>query len=239
MTQKECMTELHRPKIAILASGEGGTAEAYARAVCEERIDHEIGLVIVSKEDAGILKRVERWNEKWGFDTKSVVINKQLYPGGPCERGQTEDEAEAICAELARNETDIAIQLGYLVIGNDPYTQEWGFLPRIHTSPYQARALNSHPGLLPLTADTYGPNASRLMIGAYRRGEINKATHTIHCVAQEVDAGPIVAEQPVEILPSDTEETLFKRIRKVEQTETPYAVDAFIRERRRYLTASS
>lgn len=233
------MAELHRPRVAILASGGGTTAEAYARAIHEEQVDAEIGLVIASKASAGILERVNRWNSEWGFDTKPVVINKSLYPGGPRERGQTEEEAEAICSELEKDKADLVAQLGYMVIGNDPYIWEWGYVPGSDTSPYDSSALNTHPGLLPLTADTHGDGASQVMLGAYRQGEITEAAHTIHCVAQEVDEGPVVATHPVPIEPDDTKETLFDRIQLVEKAVIAYAIDSFIRQQLEYKNGNS
>src|SRR5689334_16033445 len=83
------MSELHRPKIAILASGSGSTAEAYAQSIHRGEVDHEIGLVVVNDPEAGILDRVKRWNTELGFDVETAVINNKTHPGGPQTRGQT------------------------------------------------------------------------------------------------------------------------------------------------------
>lgn len=231
--------EVHTPRIAILASGSGTTAEAYARAIHEGQVDAEIGLVVASKMSAGILDRVIRWNREWGFDTEAVPINSRLFPDRPRDRGQTEEESEEICRALQRSTIDLVVQLGYMVIGNDPYISEWGFVPGRDSSPYEARALNTHPGSLPLTADTHGDGASEVMIQRFRRGEITEAHHTVHVVAQEVDGGPIVAEHPVPIEVGDTKETLFNRIQLVEKATIGYAISNFIAKQREYQNANS
>lgn len=231
--------ELHIPKIAILASGGGTTAEAYARAIHEERIEAEIGLLIVSKESAGVLDKAARWNQEWDFDVKPVVVNNRLFPGGPRERGQSEESATEICRLLDEYGVDLALQLGYMIISNDPYIAEWGFVPERHTSAYQARALNWHPGALPLTADTFGSGASAVMLDAYRKREITEAHHTVHALAQEIDAGPTVAATPVPIEEGDDEDTLFDRIQIVEKAVTPYIPEQFLRKQKELMHGNS
>ncbi len=231
--------ELHIPKIAVLASGGGTTAEAYARAIHEERIKAEIGLLIVSKQSAGILDKAARWNQEWGFDVKPVVVNNGLFPGGSRDRGQSEESATEICRLLDEASADLALQLGYMIIANDPYIAEWGFVPEHHKSPYQARALNWHPGLLPLTADTYGSGASEVMLSAYGSGEITEAGHTVHALAQEVDGGPIVTSTPVPIEATDDADTLFDRIQLIEKAVTPYIPEQFLKRKQELLYANS
>ena len=40
---------------------------------------------------------------------------------------------------------------------------------------------------------------------------------TIHVVTEELDEGPILAQEAVNVLPDDTEETLHERIKEVER----------------------
>lgn len=233
------MSEKHKPSIAILASGGGSTAEAYARGIHDGITNAEVRVVIASNESAGIKERVQRWNSDWGFDTQAITIGNTTHPTGPRERGQTRESSEAICEALSRHNIDLVLQLGYMVIGNDPYISEWGFDPERHSSAYQSRALNWHPGLLPLTRDTYGEGASEVMIRAFQEGRIAEAIHTIHAVAQEVDAGPIVAEHPVPIMPDDKKDTLFDRVQLIEKAITPYAPDRFLRLQSDFLDGNS
>ena len=47
---------------------------------------------------------------------------------------------------------------------------------------------------------------------------------TVHLATVEMDAGPILAQEVVPVLPGDTEETLHERIKVVERTLYPATV---------------
>lgn len=233
------MAEAHRPRIAVLASGGGTTAHALAHGIREGQTHAEIDLVIASKASAGILDLVAAWNTKWGFDTRTEVIGNFTHPTGPRERGQSQESSEAICRVLSEEKIDLVLQLGYMVIGNDPYISEWGFVPGRDESIFDSKALNWHPGLLPLTADTYGDGASQSMLDAHARGLITEAGHSVHAVAQEVDGGPLFASHPVPILEGDTKEALFERVQWIEKAVTPYVVDQFLYRQQEYAYGDS
>jgi phosphoribosylglycinamide formyltransferase-1 len=69
--------------------------------------------------------------------------------------------------------------------------------------------INVHPSLLP---EFRGLDAMRqaLEAGAERTGV------TVHFMVEEVDAGPVIRQESVPILPGDTEEDLHERLRPVE-----------------------
>jgi phosphoribosylglycinamide formyltransferase 1 len=69
--------------------------------------------------------------------------------------------------------------------------------------------VNVHPSLLP---EFRGLHAVRraLEAGAKETGV------TVHFMVEEVDAGPIVAQERVPVLPGDDEETLLERLHPVE-----------------------
>ena len=62
-----------RPRIAILASGSGTTAEAFIRAGQSGQINVDVGLIIVSREEAGIFQRVENLNKELGTHIDCVL----------------------------------------------------------------------------------------------------------------------------------------------------------------------
>jgi phosphoribosylglycinamide formyltransferase-1 len=53
---------------------------------------------------------------------------------------------------------------------------------------------------------------------------------TVHIATAEVDDGPILAQEAVEVLPGDTEETLHERIKQVERRLYPATIRRFIEE---------
>ncbi len=81
-------------------------------------------------------------------------------------------------------------------------------LPEAITSRF--RIINSHPALLPLFP---GAHAVRDALNA---GATETGT-TIHWVDAGVDTGEVIAQEKVEILAGDTEESLHERIKIVER----------------------
>lgn len=228
------MSEQCKPRIGILASGNGTTAHAYAKAIHEGVVNHEVALVVTNNPNARVLERAADWNAVWGFDTETVVVNRHSHPNGPRPRGQTAEESSAICELGEHNGVDLFVALGYMVIINNPFIEMYGFRPEWHTSPFQARALNTHPGPLPLTANTNKVSASAKALEAYHDDEIAVSKHTVHVISAGVDAGPIVAEHDVPILSSDTPESLNQRTKWIEKATMPYAIDNFLRNQQEY-----
>ena len=72
------------------------------------------------------------------------------------------------------------------------------------------RIVNSHPALLPLFPGAHAVRDA-LVAGATQTGT------TIHWVDEGVDTGEIIAQESVEIAPTDTEATLHERIKIVER----------------------
>ena len=79
------------------------------------------------------------------------------------------------------------------------------------------RILNIHPSLLPKYPGLH-PQRQALDDGATASGA------TVHFVNAELDAGPIVAQREVPVLPGDTEATLAERILAVEHILYPEAI---------------
>ena len=83
------------------------------------------------------------------------------------------------------------------------------------------RILNIHPSLLPKYAGLH-PQQQALDDGATVSGA------TVHFVNTELDAGPIVLQREVPVLPGDTERTLADRILAVEHALYPDAIAAVL-----------
>lgn len=89
-------------------------------------------------------------------------------------------------------------------------------VPGVATA-FPNRALNTHPALLPAFK---GWHAVRAALDA----GVTETGCTVHIVTEEVDAGPILAQEAVPILPDDTEETLHERIKQVERRLYPEVI---------------
>jgi phosphoribosylglycinamide formyltransferase-1 len=52
----------------------------------------------------------------------------------------------------------------------------------------------------------------------------------VHLVTEEVDSGPILAQEAVPVLDDDTEETLHERIKQVERRLYPDVIERLVAE---------
>ena len=90
-------------------------------------------------------------------------------------------------------------------------------LSPVFVEAYRERILNIHPSLLPKYPGLH-PQQQALDDGAAESGA------TVHFVNTELDAGPIVMQQSVPIVPGDTADTLADRILAVEHRLYPDAI---------------
>ncbi len=86
---------------------------------------------------------------------------------------------------------------------------------------YAGRILNTHPALLPAFPGWHGVEDA-LAYGVKVTG------CTVHVATAEVDAGPIVAQEAVTVLPDDTVDSLHERIKAVERRLYPDTVAAVV-----------
>lgn len=226
----------HNQVVGILASGGGSTAEAFIEAIQEGVVQAEVAVVVCNKPpdhpEAGVYARIAAINSKYNLDIQMVNIGPNTHPDRPTDRGQTLDESEAIYelfTELGVTHTSLQ---GYMRKVNGALFEKYGWKPH-YTSIYEASASNTHPGPLPLTADTFGIHASEKVLDS---GLIVSA-HTLQLLGEEIDEGPTLAAHPVTVFPGDTAQTLFERVQGVEKRALPIALNKFLREQRKYFAA--
>lgn len=86
---------------------------------------------------------------------------------------------------------------------------------------FDGRILNTHPALLPAFPGWHAVEET-LAAGVKVTG------CTVHIATIDVDAGPILAQEAVPVLPDDTAETLHERIKAVERRLYPQTIKEFI-----------
>lgn len=221
------------PRIAILASGEGTTAEAFIRATQVDGIGCQVGLVICSRKNAGIFARIADLNAEFGLHIPCELINAKTHPPSADEtvhRGrQTEAEETAILDVLLSGKFDLIVQMGYMKHTGPRIVSTFGWRTE-YKSVYQAMMVNTHPGLLPQTEGLYGDLIQQYVLD---KG-LKYGGHTLHVVADGYDDGPIIAEHKVSIEPGDTADSLFARVQASEKKHLPRDVEDFITARREY-----
>jgi len=93
---------------------------------------------------------------------------------------------------------------------------------RVHTAPFlrafEGRIVNVHPSLLPMFAGGMDAIEQALESGLKFTGA------TVHLVTAQVDGGPILLQDSVPILESDTVETLRQRVHEVEYRILPEGI---------------
>ncbi len=116
---------------------------------------------------------------------------------------------------------DLLVAKGIMVVAMAGFATvlDESFFGRFH-----GPVLNTHPALLP---NFRGWNAVRRALEA----NVKMTGCTVHLATPEVDAGPILAQATVEVVPGDTEESLHERIKAVERVLYPQVISDFLEER--------
>ena len=133
---------------------------------------------------------------------QSVVVE---FPRGEPREVASENIARA----LRSHDIGLAVEAGFMKILTANFFDILG-----------VPAMNSHPALLPSFPGAHGVRDA-LAAGVKVTGT------TIHFATPDVDAGPIIFQEAVDVLPDDTEESLHERIKKVEQRLYPEAIRLF------------
>lgn len=124
-------------------------------------------------------------------------------------RFASSDERDgAMLAWLRERGVELVVNAGYDRI-----------LSRDFVAAYTGRILNVHPSLLPAFAGGMDAVHRALAHGVKVTG------CTVHVVTDEVDAGPILLQAAVPVLPDDTVERLHARIQAEEHRILPEAIE--------------
>jgi phosphoribosylglycinamide formyltransferase-1 len=110
--------------------------------------------------------------------------------------GARDEWDDALFARVAEAEPELVVLAGFMRVLARRWVERWPML-------------NTHPALLPSFPGAHAVRDA-LVYGVKVTGA------TVHFVVEEVDAGPIVLQEPVRVEPDDTEETLHERIKTVE-----------------------
>lgn len=191
-----------RIKTAILISGRGSNMRALVEAASAPDYPAQIVLVLSNRPEAAGLA----FAAERGIAT--AVVDHRAFGK---DRAAFE---EAMQSELARHGADFICLAGFMRVLTAEFVRAW-----------DGRMLNIHPSLLPKFpgVDTH---ARALAAGETEHG------CTVHFVVPEVDAGPIVAQARVPVLPDDTEDALAARVLAEEWKLYPSALRTVLAERR-------
>jgi folate-dependent phosphoribosylglycinamide formyltransferase PurN len=195
-----------RRRVAVLISGRGSNMTALIAAARDPAYPAEVVLVLSNNPDAPGLATA-----------RAAGITASAIDHRPHGRDRTAHET-ALNAALLEARTDIVCLAGYMRLLTPLLVDSWS-----------GRMLNIHPSLLPAYPGLH-THARALAAGAKLHG------CTVHLVTQEVDAGPILAQAAVPVLPTDTEDTLAARVLVQEHSIYPAALAALATGQARWAT---
>jgi phosphoribosylglycinamide formyltransferase-1 len=136
------------------------------------------------------------------------LVERTDFSGNFDRVAYTHDVVDA----LKRHDTELVAIAGFGTILSKPFVDAYG-----------GRAVNTHPALLPAFK---GWHAVRDALGA----GVKVTGTTVHLVTEDVDAGPILAQEAVPVLDEDTEATLHERIKEVERRLYPEVIERLARQ---------
>ena len=184
-------------KLAVLISeaGTGTNLQAIIDAIKDKKIKAEIVVVISSSENAYGLQIAKKNN------IPTQVVNKNY-------------DLEKI---LKDHKVDLVILAGWKLI-----------IPLSLINTFKNKVLNLHTGLIPDSMDGIVQNPDGTN-GLWNKGKLTdiaiknflekKAAYagsTVHFLSEEFDFGPVLARCFEKILPNDTVENLYSRLKKKE-----------------------
>jgi phosphoribosylglycinamide formyltransferase 1 len=190
------------PRLAVLGSGKGSNFIALQEAILAGRLDAQIAVVVSDQPGATILARAAAF----GLPTATLPPSPFRTKLGP--------EAETALLDILRaHQAEWVVLAGYMRVVKEPLL-----------AAYPDRIINIHPSLLPAF------KGLRAWEQALHAG-VAETGCTVHFVNRDIDAGEIIAQQRVEVLPGDTPETLHARIQIAEHELYPSALAKVLREK--------
>jgi phosphoribosylglycinamide formyltransferase-1 len=187
-------TDSARKRIAVLISGRGSNMVALAQAAQAPDFPAEIGLVLSNRPDAGGLARAA----ELGLST-AVVDHRDF--------NKDREAFERAMDEVLRvAQIELIALAGFMRIMTPWFVRRW-----------EGRMINIHPSLLPLFKGTH-THRKALDAGVAEHG------CSVHFVVPELDAGPVIAQARVPVLPGDDEDALAARVLEQELVLYPQAL---------------
>ena len=185
-------------RLAILISGSGSGMEALVRHQQKSECLHTTSIVISDRTNASGLSKAE------ALGVNAIAIPLPDIADRLERRIAHENEVAKV---LLSSDVEVIILSGYMRILTPSFVKPWA-----------GRILNIHPSLLP---DFPGAHAHRDVIAA----KATKSGCTVHFVDSGMDTGPIIAQEEVDVLLEDDEDSLAEKVKLKEHLLYPMVID--------------
>lgn len=190
-------------RVVVLLSGSGTTLQNFIDLKEKGELPVEIVAVISSRHDAYGIERAKRH----GIPTQ-VIARKDF--------ASWEEFNRSLSEAVNKIDPDLILFAGFMTL----------FRP---DPKYYGRIMNVHPALIPAFCGKgmYGRHVHEAVI----ESGVKITGATVHFVDENYDTGPIIIQKAVEVLDSDTPESLAERVQAVEREIYPLAVRWFAENR--------
>jgi phosphoribosylglycinamide formyltransferase-1 len=177
-------------RVGFFVSGNGSTFDYLAIKMREGFIHAVPAVVISSNAKAFALERARK------LDIAAFVVREQDYP-------DSASYANTLLEALQLHRVNFICLAGFLKL-----------VPEKILDTFPDRIINIHPALLPAFGGK-GMYGSRVHEAVIQSGARTSGA-TVHLVNNEYDRGAIIAQESVDVLPSDTAESLAERVHAME-----------------------
>ena len=185
-------------KIAVFASGTGSNFIAISNQISEGKINGVIKILISDNPSAKAIEFAKANNINYKIISKDIIRDSKLH-------------GEFLIEILKIAKIDLIVLAGYLKM-----------IPSNVISSYKNKIINIHPSLLPKFGGKgfYGMKVHRAVIDSKE----SFAGASVHFVDEVYDNGPIVMQEKIKVLDSDTPESISRKVLEVEHRILPYIV---------------
>lgn len=183
---------------AIFASGSGTNAENLIKYFAKDN-RIKFKLVFTNNPNAGVIARVEKYNKN-----VQILSKESLY-----------SYSEQLIEFIKTEKIELIILAGFLLK-----------IPEAFVKAFPDKIINIHPALLPKYGGKgmYGMHVHQAVI---RNNEAESGI-TVHFVNEEYDEGKTILQAKCKVEPSDTPESLAKKIHLLEYEYFPKAVEKLL-----------
>lgn len=190
-------------RVGVCVSGRGTNLQAILDACRDGRLDARVVYVASSRKSAPALERA-----------RAAGVPAEAFP--PAANGGRDAAQLLMASRLVAADVGLVVLAGYDRILCDAFFERLGDVP----------VINIHPALLPAFGGLNGMKVHEAVLAA-GVAETGCTVHRAH--AGQVDAGEILVQRRVPVLPGDDAETLAARVLAEEHRALIDAVRMFAR----------
>jgi phosphoribosylglycinamide formyltransferase 1 len=188
-------------RVGVCVSGRGTNLQAILDACRDGRLDARVVYVASSRKSAPALERA-----------KAAGVPAEAFP--PAANGGRDAAQLLMASRLVAADVELVVLAGYDRILCDEFFARLGDVP----------VINIHPALLPAFGGLNGAKVHEAVLAA-GVGESGCSVHLAH--AGQVDAGEIIVQRRVPVLPDDDAKTLAARVLEQEHLAMVEAIAGF------------